>query len=202
MYINQKYMASLDWVMLEIKLPREISKSPLATETAITGFLQGSGIGTVYARNFEGKVAHYGSLEIASIEGVIHFYIRVQRKFRPLMESNFYAQYPDIEIVEADDYTKVLRYHHLTNDVSIWGLNWRTSKTWKPKNPATGEYYGTKDEPLEMKADFYPIKTYVDYGLDKDPKEEYKTDPITQLLELMGSIGKGEHMWYQILVQD
>ena len=53
-----------------------------------------------------------------------------------------------------------------------------------------------------MKADFLPIKTYVDFGLDKDPKEEFKTDPLTQILEAMGSIGKGEHMWYQVLVQD
>ncbi len=28
------------------------------------------------------------------------------------------------------------------------------------------------------KGDGYPIKTYVDYGLDKDPKEEYKVDPL------------------------
>lgn len=202
MYINQKYLASLDWVMLEIKLPREITKSPIATETAITGFLQSAGASTVFARNFEGKVPHYGSLEIASLEGVIHFYIRVQRKFKILMETNFYAQYPDIEIVEADDYTKAIRYHHLSNDVSVWGINWRTGESWKPNNPQTAEPYGTKEEPFKMKADFLPIKTYVDYGLDKDPKEEYKTDPITQLLESMGALGKGEYMWYQVLVQD
>ena len=53
-----------------------------------------------------------------------------------------------------------------------------------------------------MPADFLPIKTYVDYGLDKDPKEEFKTDPITPLLEFLGSLGKGEYGWYQILVQD
>lgn len=202
MYINQKHQASIDWLMLEIKLPREITKSPLATETAIAGLLQGSGIGTVYQRNFEGKMAIFSSLEIASIEGVVHFYIRIQKRFRTLIESNFYAQYPEIEIVEAEDYTKVLKYDHLSNDVNVWGLTFRTGKKWKPKNPKTGEAYGSKDSPLEMKADFYPIKTYVDYGLDKDPKEEFKTDPLTGLLELMGSLGKGEHMWYQILVQD
>lgn len=202
MYINQKFLASLDWVILEIKLPREITKSPLATETAIAALLQSSGVGTKYARGFEGKLATFSSLEIASIEGVIHFYIRIQKKFKPLIESNFYAQYPEVEIVEADDYTKVLRYHHLSSDVSLWGINFRTTKSFKPKNPKTGEPFGSKEKPADMKADFYPIKTYVDYGLDKDPKEEFKTDPLTPLLELMGSLEKGEHMWYQILVQD
>ena len=202
MYINQKYLASLDWIMLEIKLPREITKSPLATEVAITGFLQSAGASTKYARYFEGKLPHYGSLEIASIEGTIHFYIRVQRRFRTLMETNFYAQYPEIEIVEAEDYTKLIHFHHLSTDVKLWGLTYRTAEMWTPWDPKTGKPYKTKDGDLKMPADFLPIKTYVDYGLDKDPKEEFKTDPITQILEVMGSLGKGEHMWYQILIQD
>jgi hypothetical protein len=53
-----------------------------------------------------------------------------------------------------------------------------------------------------MPADFIPIKTYVDYGLDKDPKEEYKIDPLVPLLETMGGLSQGEYMWYQLLVQD
>lgn len=210
MYVNQKYLSSIDWVMLEIKLPREIFKSPLATENAIVGFLQSSGASTWYARNYEGKLPHFGSLEIASIEGIIHFYIRVPRRYKLLFETNFYAQYPGIEIVEADDYTKLIRYHHLSKDVFLWGLGMKTGTIWKPRNPKNGEYYSKsgKSEPkdsedeLSMKADFFPIKTYVDYGLDKDPKEEFKVDPLTPLLEMMGSIGKGEHMWYQVLVQD
>ncbi len=202
MYINQKYLASLDWIMLEVKLPREITKSPLATQTAITGFLQSAGASTVYARNFEGKVPHFGALEIASIEGVIHFYIRVQRRFRVLMETNFYAQYPEIEIIEAEDYTKLIHFNHLSKDVKLWGMTYRTNEKWKPTNPDTGKEYGTKEKPVTMRADFLPIKTYVDFGLDKDPDEEFKTDPLTQILEAMGSIGKGEHMWYQVLIQD
>jgi hypothetical protein len=88
MYINQKFLASLDWVILEIKLPREITKSPLATETAIAALLQSSGVGTKYARGFEGKLATFSSLEIASIEGVIHFYIRIQKKFKKIYSGN------------------------------------------------------------------------------------------------------------------
>ena len=53
-----------------------------------------------------------------------------------------------------------------------------------------------------MPADFFPLKTYVDYELDKNPKEEFKIDPIAPLIEFMGSIGKGEHFWYQIILQE
>lgn len=201
--MNHKFLSGLSWVILEIKLPREINKSPLATEIALASLLQGGGISNKYSILFKGGLPAYSSLEIASIEGVIHFYIRIQTKFRPLVEANFYAQYPGIEIVEAEDYTKLIRYHHLTKETSAWGASYRTSKTWKPVNPETGKEYENKDgKPYEMKADFLPIKTYVDFGLDKDPKEEFKIDPITPLLEFMGGIGKGEHFWFQILVQD
>jgi hypothetical protein len=164
--------------------------------------MQGGGIADKYARNFRGNLPIYSSLEIASIEGVIHFYVRVQRKLRALIEANFYAQYPGIEIVEADDYTSKIRYHHLSKDVSMWGAGFPLSKTWNPINEETGKPYEIKGEAVSMPADFLPLKTYVDYGLDKETKEEFKIDPLATLLEMMGGLGKGEHMWYQIILQD
>lgn len=212
MYINQKFLNKWndDSILLEIKLPREIMKSPLATEVALASLLQTGGIGHWYAREFNGALPAYSSLEIASLEGIIHFYIRINKKFKALVESNFYAQYPGIEIVEADDYTKMIRYHHLTKDTSMFGSSYKLGKTWVPVNPESTEktkaYKKVNDkgvlEDYKMPADFLPMKTYVDYGLDKDPKEEFKTDPITPLLEVMGSATKGEYFWYQVLVQD
>ena len=212
MYVNQKFLDKWneDSIMLEIKLPREINKSPLAAEVALASLLQGGGISKWYQREFLGALPAYSSLEIASLEGIIHFYIRINKKFRAIVESNFYAQYPGIEIVEADDYTKKIRYHHLSKDVSIFGITYKLESKWSPTNPETGKSFsksgkkevGEGEDEYKMSADFRPIKTYVDYGLDKDPKEEYKTDPIAPLLEFMGSIGKGEYFWYQILVQD
>lgn len=205
MYINQKFIDKFnsECILLEIKLPRDIFKSPFATEVALASLLQGGGVNKWYSRNFQGNLPVYSSLEIASLEGVLHFYIRIHKKFRPLVEANFYAQYPGIEIVEADDYTKKIRYHHLTKDVSTWSSSFRLSKKWTPRSKDKGEALKDKEgKEYKMPADFFPIKTYVDYGLDQDPKEELKVDPITPLLEFMGSIGKGEYFWYQVLVQD
>ncbi len=212
MYRNQEYNNSLKWTMLEIKLPAEINKSPYATELAISSLLQNGGVSTKYDTKILGKQAVFSSLEIASIEGVVHFYVRIQSRFKNLVEASFYAQYPGIEIVEADDYTKLIRYHHLSNDVSMFGAMYKPSAKWIPTNPKTGKPYkkggsesdvpGEKDDKVSLPADFLPFKTYVDYGLDKDPKEEYKIDPIVPILEAMGTLGKGEHMWYQILFSD
>lgn len=204
LYVNQKYLnkTNNEYIMLEIKLPREIFKSPYATEVAIASLLQSGGVGNKYAKFFLGNLPIYASLEIASIEGVIHFYVRVQGKFKSLVESNFYAQYPGIEIVEAADYTSLIRYHHLSKDVSMWGEVYSLQEKWTPINEETGEPYKEKGEAYKMPADFLPMKTYVDFGLDQNPKEEFKIDPITALLEMMGNIGKGEHMWYQIIISD
>lgn len=211
MYINQKFLDKFnsECILLEIKLPREIMKSPLATEVALASLLQAGGIGHWYAKKFQGNLPQYASLEIASLEGVLHFYIRIHKKFKELVEANFYAQYPGIEIIEADDYTKIIRYHHLSKDTKTWSASYALSKKWAPTNPETGKSYsksgkefGEGGDEYKMPADFLPIKTYVDYGLDKDPKEELKTDPITPLLEFMGNIQKGEYFWYQVLVQD
>ncbi|MDI9354756.1 MAG: hypothetical protein QM532_00710 [Cyanobium sp. MAG06] len=35
----------------------------------------------------------------------------------------------------------------------------------------------------QMPADIIPIKTYVDYGMDKNPKDEYIIDPLLSILE-------------------
>lgn len=210
MYINQKFLNQYgkDCILLEIKLPRDIFKSPKAMEVALSAFLQGGGVGSWYDRNVKGQLLNYFSLEIASLEGVIHFYVRTHKKFKSLIEVNLYAQYPGIEITEADDYTARIRYHHLSNDVGLWGATYSLTQKWSPRNSA-GKLYDKSgsevDDPkiaYKMSADYLPIKTYVDYELDKDPKEEFKTDPIVPLIEFMGSLGKGEYLWYQIMVQD
>jgi hypothetical protein len=51
------------------------------------------------------------------------------------------------------------------------------------------------------KEDAYPFKSYVDYGLDRDPKEEFKIDPMTNVIEYLGSVQRGEQVWIQIMMQ-
>jgi hypothetical protein len=37
--------------------------------------------------------------------------------------------------------------------------------------------------------------------MDDNPKEEYKIDPLTPLVEAMGSIGRGQQAWFQIIAR-
>lgn len=204
MHINQKFLNNFNksCILLEIRLPREITKSPKAMEIALAALIQGSGMTTWYDRNISGNLISYFSLEIASLEGIIHFYIRTHKKFQTLLEASLYAQYPGIEITKADDYTAALKYNHHSSDVDVWGMEYPLGRKWTPTDDNGDPYKGENGKDVEMPADYLPLKTYVDYELDKDPDEEFKIDPITQLLEFMGSIGKNEYLWYQVMLQD
>ncbi len=176
-YINAEFLKNLKWVLLEIRLPKEIRRSPLAAELMLTTFHQTGGTSDWYQKYWQGNVRNYFSLEIVSIEGKVHFFIRTQERFRNVVESYVYAQYPEAEISEAPDYVERVSY---TKD-ERWGM-WGV------------EFEHTKPDP-------YPIKTYVDYGADKIAKEEEKIDPITPTIELMGSMRKGEQLWLQIIIR-
>ena len=169
---------NFEFVMLEIKMPRTIEKTPIAMELVLQALHQG-GTGNWFERWWEGKVKPWFSLEVVSIEGSVRFLIRTPSKFKKLIESHIYAQYPDIEVVEVQDYVSLAPYIHEKNEWSLWGC----------------EFGLTKPDP-------YPIKTYVDYGLDSTmTKEEFKSDPITSVIEFLGSIGRGQQIWLQIMVQ-
>lgn len=202
LYINTEYEKKLKYSLLEIKLPREINKSPEATEIFLKSVYDGGGLGTWYKENWEGRIPAVSSLEIVSLEGVIHFFIRAESKFKPRIEAAIYSQYPTVEIVEwAEDYTKRFPkiVHNGKEGYGFWGADWVFTKKGYTE---TGDDKENKVFKLEYSGDMYPIKTYRDWGLEKDPKEVYKHDPLTYVLETMGSIGKGEYFGYQILIRD
>ena len=189
LYIVQRFISKMEWIMLEIKIPKEQYKSPKAMEVVVNAFHQFSAISFIdYA--WVGKVWPWSSLEIVSTEGKVRFMMRILKGARRGVENHIYSQYPNAEIHEVEDY--VGKVHYLESDSFKARMGMEPSSNWA--------LFGS--EYTLNKPDAYPIKTYVDYGLDKEGvKEEYQVDPITPTLEAMGAIGKGEHMWFQILVR-
>jgi hypothetical protein len=176
-YVRAENFFKEKYVLLEIKLPKETVKSPAAMELFLTALHQTGGEATFIDKYWNGKVRAWFSLEMVSIEGQVHFFIWTRAGLRNFLESSLYAQFPGIEVHEApDDYAKSVHYD--PKEMAMWGCEFKYAK----KNP-------------------YPIKTYVDYGLDKDPKEEYKVDPLAPLLEFLGSMGANQQMWIQIIIR-
>lgn len=175
-YIRKKFWQKEGSVLLEIRLPREIHKSPRAMEMVLEAFHQITGESTWVDRIWKGQTRSWFSLEIASLGGKVRFFIWTKPKHKNIVESHIYSQYPGVEIYETEDYTKSFYYN--PDRFDLWAA----------------EFTLIKEDP-------YPIKTYIDYGLDKDPKEEHKVDPLTPMLEFMGSITEGHNVWLQITIR-
>ncbi len=175
-YVRNSYFNDIKYTLLEIKLPLEVNKSPAAMEIIIDSFWQIGGETTFFDRYWTGKTRPYYSLEIASIEGDVHFYVWTRESERPLIESRIYSQYPGVEVYHVPDYTAGIEYDESKNKMAAC--------VFKLVNPNSA----------------LPIKTYVDFGLDQNPKEEHKIDPITPILEFLGTLGPGEQAWFQIVI--
>jgi len=176
-YIRQSFISGIDFVLLEIIPPRDVLRSPKGMELFFTNALYHWSMKGGREQYWQGAVWLWFSLEIVSIDGQVHFYVRTPTRLKELIETQMYAQYPQAQIRVVDDYA--------------YGVDEITSKSaWS--------FYGCEFK-LE-KPEAFPIKTYVDYGLDKDPKEEFKIDPISPVIELFGALQKGEQMWMQIVI--
>ncbi|OGI95060.1 hypothetical protein A2917_01620 [Candidatus Nomurabacteria bacterium RIFCSPLOWO2_01_FULL_42_17] len=176
-YIQQNFISGIDFVLLEIIPPRDVLRSPKAMELFITNALYHQSNKGGKEEYWQGAVWFWFSLEIASIEGQVHFYIRTPTRVRGLIETQMYAQYPQAQIKAVEDYTLAVDEISKDSAWNGWGCEFKLEKH-----------------------EAYPIKTYVDFGLDKDPKEEYKVDPISPVIELFSSMQKGEQMWMQIVI--
>lgn len=166
-------------VTLEILLPQEIMKSPQAMELFLNQLYQTASPDNLVQTYWDGKHPPTYGLEIVSRGGHIHFYINTHRKkFKNLIEAQLYAQYPGIEVREIPvDYTAE--------------VVWDNEENWK----VFSLHFNLKKE------DALPIKTYIDFGLDQNPKEEEKLDPISSMMDMMNALGPGEQVWIQLLIK-
>jgi len=131
--------------------------------------------GDWYTNMTTGKQRPFYSFEIASHGGSVHFYVWIEKDFKARTEAHFYAQYPEVELIEVQDYA--IHYP----------FSWDTHKS-----------FGFEYELI--KADPVPILTYRLAGFDRGGlKPEEQIDPITQTIEALSNINADEEMWVQIV---
>ena len=174
---RQRFANKIEWILLEVIPPRDIKKTPKAMEQFFAGLHGVQGWGNWVDRNIEGIIPDYFSVEMISNEGEIRFLIRTRPRYRNLVESNIYAQYPEAEISEVDDYVNLMPSDIPNEDYDLWGT-----------------------ELILLKEDAYPIRTYPEF--DKDVvMDEQRIDPMASLLELMATMKESERIWIQTLIR-
>ena len=114
---------------------------------------QPGGEGDLIGKYWDGSVRSWFSLELVSIDGSVRFFIWTKEKFKDMIETQLYSQFPDIEIADISDkdYARAV-----------------------PFDPDNYQYWGC--EFVKSGPSHVPIKTYTAYKLHEDPKE-FKIDP-------------------------
>jgi len=166
-------------ILLEIKIPQIINK-PIRAMESVMASLHGAFYKPPDWSEYwiDGEFQPTISFEIASIEGHIHLYVRIQKEYRNALEAAFYSQYPEVEIIEAEDYTKKIPQDIPNNEWKIFGADYKFNQA----NP-------------------YPIKTYLQFETEQEKTPEQIIDPVSHLFEGLAKIGKGEQLWVQLIAR-
>ncbi len=173
-YVQAKNFLGMKYCVVEIKLPKDTFKSPAAMEIFFTA-LHNTADGTHYAQYWRGETRPWYSVEIISVEGQVKFMIWMEERRKTNCVSALYSQFPNIEVRDVEDYAKSTHFDPKT--MKIFACDFKF----------------TQKDPL-------PMKTYIDYGLDKDPKEEFRVDPMLPLIEFLGSVGPNAQVWIQFMI--
>lgn len=178
-FVTERFILGIEWTLFEVEVPRDVQKTPLAMELILSNAMYQASVKGLWQTWIKGEPHLWFSLEMTGIEGGVHFYIRTPSRIKDLLETQIYAQYPQAKVREVEDYALRIPADEPNKDWYMWGTEF------------------TLEKHIAL-----PIKTYVDYGLDKpSDKEELKIDPITPTIEFLGSLRRGEQVWIQHVIR-
>ncbi len=174
-----KRTSEFKMVMFEIRMPREVRKSPRAMEQVLMAIHGLRNVASdIREKWWDGEITKWFALEMVSFGGQIRFFIRSYYKQRPLIEAAFFSYYPDVELVEVDDYIDSL------------------PSNVKEMREQGYDLWGT--EMILAREAAYPIRTYIEF---ESPEEEKQYDPVSVFLEVLGRAKKEEIVGVQFLIQ-
>jgi len=176
-YHGLDYVCKWKWVVLAVDIPQLNVQTPMAVEQLFNHLSGAFEDPNLTEKFITGYKQRWFSFEIISIGGYIQFLIRTEESLRDLVEASVYAQYPEAEIVEVDDYVAAYATKFPNDEFDIWAADFVLS-----------------DHPG------FPIRTYREFE-HSISKDTILKDPMGTFLESFSRIGAGEQMWFQIIVE-
>ncbi len=177
-WVISKTASKLEKTVLEITPPPEVLKTPKAMENVLMGLAGGWRQFNKRDKYWRGEIQDSFSLELVCNNRILKFYVRCDKKNVSWVESKFYAQYPDAQIREVEDYVNDMPNMVPTDGWDMWG----------------GAYCLTKDGENDW---VIPIKTYLYWD---DINEDRIISPLSQLGETALHLGKDEYVIIQVVI--
>ncbi|MBI2279030.1 MAG: hypothetical protein HYU81_03145 [Candidatus Brennerbacteria bacterium] len=175
---QERFKRKEEYVLLELRIPREVKKSPQAMEEVLMAVhALRNAPGTFKEKYLDGEITRIFALELVSFGGEARFFIRMNAGMRGVVEAALYSFYPDLEVREVEDYVGGLPKNQEE-------LAHRRMKVW-----------GT--EMVLAREAAYPIRTYDRF---ENIAEEKQFDPISTFLEVLGKVPKDETVGVQLLL--
>jgi len=175
-HLHYKWVTGIKWKLLEIKVPKNVLKTPKAMEQIFAAAHAPYTYGIPWFKKYiNGQEEYWMIFELVARAGETHFYLRVPTQYRNMMESAIYAAYPEAEITEADDYLEELPHVMPNETFDLSGL-----------------------EEVLRHENYLPIRTY---PMFEESVEERRIDTIAPLMEAMSKLKNNEQMWFQVIIK-
>lgn len=173
-WVMNVFSSKRTYVLYAVDVPKVNEQSMKAVEHIINA-LHGIQFGpNFYEKYWLGLTGDSFSLEIVSIDGYIQYFVRCDAYNGELVKGAIFAQFPDAEIVEVEDYVPNVPQEYPNDTHDMWGT----------------EFVLAKDPS-------FPIRTYEYF---EHSLTGIYADPAAALLELMSRIQPGEQIWLQFVV--
>jgi len=201
-YLNvqrKKFERELETSVLRVAVSRLNERGPIVAEqiyAALHGIQENYSFWDYLCGQTEPRI----SLEIATIKNRIQFFIWSPRRFKNVIASQIYAQYPDVEIEEVADYSKQT-FPTFEERVSRADVNQTSTNTGLIKYEKNEEqkYTAVTAELVLGDPDIYPIKRYPQF---EDKLTRVATEPLVGITATLSKLNAtDEQAWIQIVLQ-
>lgn len=174
-YVWKEYKIRLDNIFLEVRPPRNLERSPRVMEQIFVALHGAYSTPSEFDKYFKGRIHQpLFAFEIRGTDGEMRFYIRTEKRFRNMVEALIYAQYPEAEIDQVEDYASSVPQNIPNPEWDLWGA----------------DFEFTRD-------DAYPLRTYTKF---QEEVTKGMIDPLATLADVIAGLPPGQQAWFQLLI--
>lgn len=169
-FIRSQYAANIQYITFELKPGDNTPKTARPMELIFYSLYYRTEV-TRWNALLKGVVRMPWCFEVFATNGIVRFYVHIPEHHRAAVEGRIRAEYRDIDIDEARDYSREAAFNPFETRLAM------------------REYTLSKN-------DAYPLRTYVAHEHGKE-----RRDAFNELLEEIATVGEGEELWMSLMLR-